>query len=250
MKERRVALIDGKESQDTCTTTSSQIFVAAKVMASVAMLQMNICPWLQDTGEKVTHVWESETAKGDTATIEALVFSVSSVFACLHCLGDMKSTPYTSHVISIVTLVFTNMAAFFEISGIQRDEIRNSQLKEISAFVLLKIFKVLINSQGDDENAVSFQLFLTAVRSFAAVFLDSDCIRLKGTYSKMDQGEDVVQRKEDESDDIWGAIDDDLLASMDLDFGEAPAMNFSQELNETLKNALQQSKVRLLFIHQ
>ena len=145
MKERRIALIENRESMDTSTSTSPEIFVAAKVMASVAMLQMNICPWFLDTGEKVMHVWGSEAMRRDAVTPEALLFSVSSVVACLDCLAGMNKSPYTSHVVSIVTLLFTNMTSFFQLSGTGRDQIGTSQLKELSSSTLLKIFKYLLD---------------------------------------------------------------------------------------------------------
>ncbi|CAJ1954577.1 unnamed protein product [Cylindrotheca closterium] len=242
MKERRVALIEKQESQGTCTS-NLRMFAAAKVMASIAMLQMNICPWFLDTGEKVTHVWDnSEIHGGVTPNHDAIVFTVSAVLACLDCLGDMRKSPFMPHVISIVTLVFTNMAAFFQLSVTERGAVANSQLKELSSSVLLKTVKVLINSQGDDEDAVCFQLLLSAVRSFASAFLDSGCIHPKGASAGVAQGGDAVQENDVDGGDIWGSIDDDLLASMNLDGGQAPSPGFAQELARTLKCALQQSK--------
>lgn len=246
MKERRAELLGKRESRGTYTSSLPQTLAAAKVMASIAMLQMNICPWFQNTGEKITHVWNNEAMHGGlAANYDALVFSVSAVIACLDCLGDIRKSPITSHVISIVALVFTNMAAFFQLSAAGRDAVAKSLLKELSSTVLLKMFKVLVNSQGDDEDAVSFQLLLTAIRSFASAFLDSGCIQSKDASSSVAQGGDVVQENGMDGDDIWGSIDDDLLASMDLDGGQSAAPVSTLELAKTLKSALQQSKVSI-----
>jgi hypothetical protein len=252
-----------KSSRNSFTGDSFHLFIAAKVMASIALLQLNICPWFLDIGSTATRSPTSTyDSEDEVYNKDAFVFSMSCIFTCLDCLCDLTNeSPFIAHVYSIVTLVFTNCTASFQLNGMcpVKSQTKDSLLPVLSP-VLVRCFNVQINSPGGPDDSMSFRLLLCAIRSFSS-FL---AIGSQSTVSSQTQLEAIdnvrtnprsSQLVGSEENDIWGSIDDALLASIDLNSngcsGESVNVPCPEEqLLKCLKNAIQQSKVCMHSIHR
>jgi hypothetical protein len=264
MKARRTALMEKhKSSRNSFTGDSFHLFIAAKVMASVALLQLNICPWFLDT-ESTTTRFPTSTydSEDEVYNKDAFVFSMSCIFTCLDCLCDLPNeSPFTAHIYSIVSLVFTNCTASFHLNGMcpVKSQTKDSLLPVLSP-VLVRCFNVQINSPGGPDDSMSFRLLLCAIRSFSS-FL---AIGSQSAVSSQTQSEAIdnvrtnsrsFQQVDSEEDDIWGSIDDALLSSIDLNSNGCSGESVNapcpeEQLLKCLQNAIQQSKVCIHSIHR
>eukprot|EP00980_Cylindrotheca_fusiformis_P029617 scaffold23625_cov137-Cylindrotheca_fusiformis.AAC.2 len=240
MKDRRIMMMENNQPNNPLASDSFHLLVAAKVMASIAMLQLNICPWFLDIGTRPTHVLSTEHVSEDSLyNNESFIFAMSCVTTCLDCLCDLKKeSPITAHVCSILILLFTNCTACFQLNGVMcpvKSQTKESLLSMLPP-VFVRCFKSQINSPGGSEQATTFRLLLSAIRSFAS-FLAIAQSSISMTQAQIDSVED---------DELWGSIDDDLLATIDLDgSGNAKTLKThcpEELLAECLKHSIQQSK--------
>lgn len=254
--------MEKRESRSTFTGDSVSLLVAAKVMASIVLLQLNICPWILDIGASATQFpTNADISEQAFCKNDSFAFSMACIAASLDCLCDLlKESPFTAHLYSIVTLVFTNCTACLQLDGTCFLNVQTRDLLvSLFAPVLVRCFNVQINSPGGPDHSMTFRLLLSAIRSFSS-FLAIAQTRFSRNSETQTQTQSADKncicgrssRKIDaDEDEIWGSIDDALLASMNLNVGNESVKSHSSEeqLSNCLQIAIQQSKVSILSIH-
>lgn len=235
---------------------SVQLFTAAKVMASAMLLQLKVCPWNLGTGSRITKLAPLFTASDDRSLEnDNLIFAVSCIVSCVDCLCDLSidvESHLTVHLYSILTLVLTNMSSL-----VRRDEVyyTETQIKATLPSIIFpslnRCFKVHISGAGGPQDSLHFRLLLCAIRAFGSFLAtSSQVVALKNAHSDATNAnatDDDRQLENSEEEDLWGSIDDGLLASMDLGgvISNKSVLCPKFELFKCLKDAIVGSKVCL-----
>ena len=226
-------------------------------MANVTFLQMHIYPWNLNTGKIITRL----SLGSDNDEIERFVFPISCIFASLDCIcKQAPGSPLVAHLYSIITLVFTNMSSITHLEGCCPAKVHLKDIS-LSSFlsILIRCFKIHVDSTGVPQDVLSFRLCLCAIRainSFSAICLQTEAPASTGPQRVQPVEVTANDGPLDTADgeDIWGSMDDDVFALIGLDGVEASTRECLQEnSNKTmwvlLTSALEQSKVSSLFAH-
>jgi hypothetical protein len=251
--------MEGKVSRDLFGGDPCLLFSAAKVMTSLAFVQMNIFPWKLDVGMKITRLHSTIPHAGQGPNEkDQFVFPVSCIFACLDCLSDLSGgCELMGHLYAMITLIFTHLTALVQLEGVCPAKNHLMDVSE-SAFVpiLMRCLKVHINSSGAPQDAMLLRLLFCVIRginSFLVICkqgkqgtsrnLQSEMIERATTQNAGDSGNA-------EDDELWGSLDDSLLASIDLDcvgtFSQPDSFSARNSLWMIMTNVLEQSKVSLI----
>ena len=236
---------------------SAKLYTAAKVMASAVLLQLKVCPWSLDTGSRISKLAPLFTASDDRSLeSDNLIFAVSCIVSCLHCLCDLNidvESRLTVHLYSILTLLLTNMSGLVRLDEICYTETQiKTTLPSIIFPSLIRCFKVHIGGGGGPQDSLHFRLLLCAIRAFGSFLATcSRAVALKNAHNDATTANAADDDKQlgnsEEEEELWGSIDDDLLASMDLDgvtSNKSPLCP-KNELFKCLKDAIVGAKVCL-----
>ena len=234
---------------------SVQLFVAAKLMGCAALVHLNVSPWNLNVGTRPKRINLSKSSTPSEEDKKSLTFALSCVCSCLDCLCDLSPTEFhvMGYLYSIITLIFTNLTGLVITGG---DSIRGRQgVRDMSHSVLLPIlercFKVHLGSSlGENPETFAFRFLYGAIRGVHS-FLAA-CARSSSEVSNSPRRVQALREAEtkkmvsstlnkslgpEDDVDIWGSIDDDLLAAIDI-----PEPNSSNKVTiGTSDNSLRKS---------
>ena len=165
--------MDDEERRDSFVGDSFRAYTAAKVMASLVFVQMNVSPWNLNVGKTITRLFCAPSRQG-AGEKECFSFPISCVFACLDCLCKVEGGSHLmARLYSIVTLIFTNMSAMVQLEGLSpaKEHLNNVTLSSVTP-ILIRCFKIHIESAGGSEDVLFLRLLLCAIRainSFSAI---------------------------------------------------------------------------------
>ena len=224
---------------------------AARVMAFIALTQVGVSPWYL-IGVSDCMRLPVKFAPGEDEP-DTLVFPVECIFACLTCLCDIDCAPaILSHVYSFIAVVYTNALASLASDGL--DSRLRSSILHLGRVSPSRFLKTLIRcfhlcTNGPEHDNTQFRLLLSALRG--VISLAAKC----GTaVSVVTQNAPPVLEQEISAnervaavDDVWGNLNDDVFASMDLGDTLSPdTLEFSRVLEEvwnSLAKSIEFSKV-------
>lgn len=178
----------------------------SKIMATLYFLLLNVSPWHLTLGKNLIQLAD-ELREADG---ESFLFLLSSIFACLDCLLDVEvETHIFSHFYKLLVLIFQTMTASIR-SGKAPNVLDHVKINCFSmmAPILTRCIKAHLSSQFSVEGGMHVRFFLSAVRA-AQTFLTTKPFK---TYEPTTV---VVETDDDES--VWGGLNDDVLANLNLD---------------------------------
>ncbi|KAG7359615.1 hypothetical protein IV203_034713 [Nitzschia inconspicua] len=237
LQGRQQILSDSTQKRDLYVGDPYILFANAKIMATLLFLQMNASPWHPSLGKSLRRVFESHhREKGQTVW-----FGLSCIFACLDCLLDVDiNIRILSHLYKIIILIFQTMTSKLRYGEEQTsgDHLKYMYLTPFAS-VLTRCAQLHLSSQTSSQDGVHFRYFLTVVRSIQCFF---------ATYlsvAQLQDKENTIMQEEDEL--IWGGIDDEVLASMDLNAiisGSSKQRKSQEEIQmwKFLSNVVEMSK--------
>ena len=231
--------------------TRIYFFAASKVMATVLFMQMNSSPWYPSLGGRMTKVFVD---KKETEP-ESIVFGISCIFACLDCLADLESAGVVEfvHMYKLILLVFQMLTTAIR-CGEELSAIAHLQSTCLSRFipVLTRSMEVHLASPSSSKGSVHICLYLSvlrAVETFISAKPPTTPPAASTTAGDNAQSQGLSTSDDECQDDMWGGIDDAVLANLDLDvFQPTPkdTLKLQQQLPwKVLLNALDHSKVRI-----
>ena len=253
MKKRQIDILDLRNQTHSYTGDAYRLLTAAKVMTTVLFLQMNVSPWHLSLGNRVTQLFVDNTKPGSNC----FSFTMSCIFSCLDCLCDLEVGPQVyAQLYEIVVLAFHNLTATI---GAGERSLANDHLKSncVQCFipVLIRCIKMHLTSSKGWHESYHLRLCLSSVRAIytfvAAQSLATAPPSTTERLSTADRCQITVTKdsSNDDDDDMWGDLDDSVLAAYDLEDVTSKRHSKSSvqtHLWEVLSDALQQSKVRIL----
>ena len=152
----------------------------------------------------------------------------------------------------MISLIFSKMTALVKLEGLCPPKaFLKDQAVSVFGPVLQKGLDVELRSMGNPEDALLFRLALCAIRSVNSYM--TKCIEKHASQSGTSTG--IVahptghHEEDDEEEDMWGSLDDELLAAIDLDAATGTRMeslnSFYEPLLKRLVGILDHSKVSM-----
>jgi hypothetical protein len=272
MKLRRTHLAENLKAS-TFSGNSFALVTSIRIMVSVTLLHMNICPWLIRLDEPTKLIRLSDNNIGYDK--DAFEFAVSCIAACLICLCDLNpdydetESSLTAQIYAMITLLLQQLSLLANLdestisihSSISFKHVQET-LQSTLCPVLMRCFQCTTGNCTSSHYSAAhlLRLLLCTIRSLGS-FLALDCCTSINLLHQREtpslpvastNGEHQLPQTpindEFDDDEIWKSIDDSILASMDFASGggqeERRIVRCPKvELLECLVNAIQQSKV-------
>jgi hypothetical protein len=248
MQKRQRDIFNSRERKKLYNGDAYLLFATSKVMVTLLFMQMNSSPWHPSLGGKMTKLFVN---KKETET-ESVVFGISCVFACLDCLSDLESAGVVEfvHMYKLILFVFQMLTTVIR-SGEESSAIAHLQSTCFSRFipVLTRSLDVHLTSQSSSRGSLHICLYLSVLRAVESFMSTKPPITPPSAAADDNaQSQDLSTSDDDCQDDMWGGIDDALLANLDLDAFEPTRKETKDQpqllLWKLLLNALDHSKVR------
>jgi hypothetical protein len=260
LKERRSSIVGGPGNPVQFQDDPFALFTVAKVMTFLTFIQIGVSPWNLSSGTAISKISFDFSRQGNIEE-DALVFPVSCIFACLDCLcGLTNVSAIMTRLYSNIASIYTNLCALLTSEAIEiRSAIYFLGRSPPSAFgrTLIKCFQAHTSvNTGNPCDHILMRSFLTALRSIYSLqgkvnsSMTSASNHTEATPSIPEQ-ENTNSDQAAESEDLFGELDDDVFACLDLGAIESTASVTPKEddplLSELLKcltRSLEMSKVR------
>lgn len=235
-------MMEGAELSTTVDSSPISLYIAAKTMASVTFLQMGFNPWRVEIGTTF-HRFSSVLEAMVRREKDRYVFPISCIFVCLEALcgvGQQQGCNARGWLYMMISLIFSKMTALVKLEGLCPPKaFLKDQAVSVFGPVLQKSLDVELRSMGNPQDAVVFRLALCAIRSINSYM--AKCIEKHASQSGTSTDVGVCptnNTEEDDEDDLWGSLDDDILASIDLDAAAGTRMESSNSFYEPLLKRL------------
>jgi hypothetical protein len=236
--------------------------MAAKVMTFLTLAQMGVSPWILSSGSEIVCLPLKCQSTGEVDP-EALVFPVTCLFACLNSLCDLECEPsMITHVYSLISVVYTNATATLSSSQDLDHRLRSSlvRLGKVSPGLflptLVKCYQYGMRlSIGSYLYNARFQSLLSTLRGLVSLGAHAYNDKAPSEFAPLSVAAGVVSLPNEvaaATDEVWGDLDDDAFASIDLGGTETRALSHClQNCREAvskmwscLSKSLDSSKVR------
>jgi hypothetical protein len=265
LKERRSSIVDGPGNSVQSKHDPFTLFTVAKVMTFLTFIQMGISPWNLSSGTAISKISFGVSRQGNIEE-DALVFPVSCIFACLDCLcGLDNASDIMARLYSNVASIYTNICALLTSEAIEirpAIDFLGRSSPSIFARTLIKCFQAHTSvNTGSPCDHILMRSFLTALRSMFSLqgkvnkSMTSASNHAEATPSVPEQ-ENANSGQANESEDLFGELDDDVFACLDLGAIESTASvsmkeddPLLSELFKCLSRSLEMSKVRFGWDH-
>jgi hypothetical protein len=256
LKERRSSIVGGPGNPVQFQDDPFALFTVAKVMTFLTFIQIGVSPWNLSSGTAISKISFDVSRQGNMEE-DALVFPISCIFACLDCLcGLDNASDIMARLYSNVASIYTNLCALLTSEATEiRSAIYFLGRSSPSVFgrTLIKCFQAHTSvNTGSPCDHILMRSFLTALRSIFSFQgkVNKSTASAEATPSIPEQ-ENTTSGQAVESEDLFGELEDEVFAYLDLGAIESTASvttkeddPMSLELFKCLSRSLEMSKVR------